>query len=221
MGEQGPAGPQGPASVSTGSSGATATTTGTTGVGSGSSTNLSGTTNSNTTTMPQLDAGLNTTNAKKRNPLYFGVGLAPELSPTGRLNPVRFNVGGDNIFLGLGGRVNIDYNRQVPFSNASTLAIAARATYQMDLGWLYPYVGLGGGYQLVLRNLCNSSNQCQANSGPFVGALLGVEIPLFHPVSLFAEVTADYYFNQPPSGFGGYSYNRLYPTFGFGVNFRP
>ncbi len=153
--------------------------------------------------------------------LYFGLGALAELSPAGRF-PIRFNVGMDNLlYKNLGARLSIDYARQVPLAEASTLAFSGHVTYRaLNLGRLSGYVGASLGYQFILEDFCQGLN-CQANDGLFAGGLLGVEYNIYQNLGLFAEFAGDFYFNDPPVGFDAYGYNRFYPTFALGVTLRP
>ena len=157
----------------------------------------------------------------KRNDLYFGLGGLAELSPIGRF-PVRFNVGKDNLlYKNLGARLSLDYGRQVPLTEANTLAVAGHLVYSpLTSGKFSGYVGAGLGYQLILENHCQGTN-CQANEGLFASGILGVEYNIYQNLGLFAEFTGDFYFTDPPVGFDTYGYNRFYPTLGFGVILRP
>lgn len=157
----------------------------------------------------------------ERGNLYFGLAGIAEISPLGRF-PLRFTIGMDNLFAqNLGARLNIDYARQVPLTEATTLALSGHVIYDLlNLQGFSGYFGVGLGYQLVLNNYCQKSI-CQANEGLFAGGLLGVEYNISSTLALFAEFTGDYYFNQPPVGFANYSYNKFYPTFGIGVKLHP
>ncbi len=157
----------------------------------------------------------------KRNDLYFGLGGLAELSPVGRF-PLHFNVGKDNLlYKNLGARLSLDYGRQVPLTEAGTVALAGHLIYNpLSSGKFSGYVGAGLGYQLILENHCQGIN-CQANEGLFASGLLGIEYNVYQNLGFFAELTGDFYFTDPPIGFDKYGYNRFYPTLGFGVTLRP
>ncbi|MEX2534862.1 MAG: S-layer homology domain-containing protein [Trueperaceae bacterium] len=141
---------------------------------------------------------------------YLGVGALSELNDR---VPARFVFGIDHLLGPFGLRGTIDYGRQSPIDQG-TLAAAGHLTYRIGMGQrLGTYLGAGGGYQI------NLMNAPQANDGPFVGGLLGVEYSFNPSLALFAEGMADYYFNTPPNALE-YQYDQFYPTVAVGVNLR-
>ncbi len=128
--------------------------------------------------------------------------------------PARFVVGYDKIFGNFGARLSVDYGRQSAITDG-TITGAGHLVYRLGGQSLNAYLGAGAGYQY------NLANWAQANEGVFAGGLAGVELGLTGSLSLFAEATADYYFNAPPVlNPPRYQYDQLYPVFGVGLNFR-
>jgi OmpA-OmpF porin, OOP family len=116
-------------------------------------------------------------------------------------NGLRVEVEGDFM------RSDVRHLLGTPFPTASggrvrTWGVMANAIYDMDVGfpWMYPYVGIGAGYQWTKLNSFNSTALAgpfavgiNSQSGAFAGqAIVGASFPVPNVPGL--SVTADYRF---------------------------
>ncbi len=116
-------------------------------------------------------------------------------------NGLRLEVEGDFM------RSDVRHLRGVPFPTASggtvrTWGVMANALYDMDVGfpWMYPYVGVGAGYQWTKLNPLTSAQvggpfalAASSQSGAFAGqAIVGASFPIPNVPGL--SMTADYRF---------------------------
>ena len=131
----------------------------------------------------------------------------------------RLAVGYDDLVGSFGLRVTGDYGRQSPITGG-TVALSGHLTYSFSFDTLGAYVGAGAGYQFAMGG--EDVAAPEANSGWFVGGLLGVEYALFGDVGLFIESGTDYYLGEAPNlGTNAqYNYDQVYLYVGGGVVFR-
>ncbi len=116
-------------------------------------------------------------------------------------NGFRFEIEGDIM------RSDLNQMRGTPFPTASsgamrTWGVMANAIYDMDVGlpWMFPYVGVGAGYQWTRLNSVNSAQlggpfaaSFNSQSGAFAGqAIVGASFPVRSVPGL--SFTADYRF---------------------------
>ncbi|HBK09366.1 MAG TPA: hypothetical protein DDZ81_26480 [Acetobacteraceae bacterium] len=116
-------------------------------------------------------------------------------------NGFRFEIEGDIM------RSDLRHLTGTPFPTASsgairTWGVMANAIYDMDVGvpWIYPYVGVGAGYQWTKLNSVTSAQvggpfgaAIDSQSGAFAGqAIVGASFPVPRVPGL--SVTADYRF---------------------------
>jgi OOP family OmpA-OmpF porin len=126
-------------------------------------------------------------------------------------NGFRFEVEGDFM------RSNVRHLRGTPFPTASdgtvrTWGVMGNVLFDMDAGlpWMYPYVGLGAGYQWTKLNPLTSvapgfTSSTTSQSGAFAGqAIVGASFPVPNVPGL--SVTADYRFMDI---LGGEKYNGV------------
>ena len=130
----------------------------------------------------------------------------------------RIVAGMDDIFIcNFGVRLSADYGRQSKIQEG-TFGVGGHLIYNIDIADnISAYVGAGGGYQ-VLGGAANHN----IFEGPYAGGLVGVDYDITNMLTVFAEGTLDYYFNDANtvSQALNYSYDKLYPTLGVGMKVK-
>ncbi len=172
------------------------------------------TANNNTGFMPMIVAsGCGSDRSTYVGAAVFSEVVKPRFAP-------RFVAGIDDLFLcNFGVRLTADYGRQSKIQEG-TFAVAGHALYNIDLmDNLSAYVGAGGGYQ-VLGGAANHPHNVY--DGPFAGGLVGLDYDITDMLTVFAEGTLDYYFNEPykTAGLVSYDYDKLYPSLGVGMKVK-